>query len=52
MKLMLGAILIVLGLFKLRELIETDYPFGATLTVLIVVMWIIEIIREYQRNRK
>jgi uncharacterized membrane protein HdeD (DUF308 family) len=52
MKLLLGAILIVLGLFKLRELIETDYPFGITLALGIGFMWIIEVIREYQRNRK
>ncbi len=52
MRLMLGAILVTLGLFKLRELIETDYPFGATLTIVLAVMWLTEIVREYHRNRK
>ena len=52
MRFMLGAILIVLGVFKLRDLIETDYPFGATLTIVLVVMWIAEIIKEAHKGRK
>lgn len=52
MKLLLGAILVTLGLFKLRELIDTDYPFGITLATGIFVLWIIEVIREYQKGRK
>lgn len=52
MRLMLGAILVTLGAFKLRDLIETDYPFGATLTIILVVMWITEVIKEAYKGRK
>lgn len=49
MRTLLGAILVTLGVFKLRDLIETDYPFGATLTIALGVIYILELIKEIRK---
>lgn len=52
MKFFLGAILVVLGVFKLVELQESNPKVGWVLTILIVSLWLVEVAKMIWKERR